>query len=61
VALEIDSWRFHRTRTAFEHDRRKGAVLSAAGLSVVRATAAQVADEPLAVIVRVAQTLAHAA
>jgi very-short-patch-repair endonuclease len=61
VALEIDSWSFHRTRSAFERDRRKGAVLSAAGLSVVRATAVQVSDEPIAVIVRIAQTLAHAA
>ena len=44
-----------------ERDRRKGAVLSARGLSVVRATDTQLDEEPLAVVVRVAQTLAHAA
>ena len=61
VVLEIDSWGFHRTRNAFERDRRKGAMLSAAGFSVVRATDEQLAGEPVAVIVRVAQTLARAA
>jgi very-short-patch-repair endonuclease len=61
VALEIDTWDFHRTRNAFERDRRKGAVLSARGLSVVRATDTQLEEEPVAVVVRVAQTLAHAA
>ena len=61
VALEIDSWGFHRTRNAFERDRLKGAHLSAAGLSVVRATDTQLEDEPVAVVVRIAQTLARAA
>ncbi len=61
VALEIDSWGFHRTRNAFERDRLKGAHLSAAGLSVVRATDAQLDEEPVAVVVRIAQTLARAA
>jgi very-short-patch-repair endonuclease len=61
VALEIDSWDFHRTRNAFERDRLKGARLSAGGLNVVRATGRQINDEPVAVVVRIAQTLANAA
>ena len=61
VALELDSWGFHRTRNAFERDRRKGAVLAAAGISVVRATDTQLESEPLQLVVRIAQTLARAA
>ncbi len=38
VAVEVDSLEFHRSPSAFEHDRAKGAALAAAGLSVVRVT-----------------------
>jgi very-short-patch-repair endonuclease len=31
VAVETDSWRWHRGRAAFERDRERDAVLAAAG------------------------------
>jgi very-short-patch-repair endonuclease len=57
---EIDGFRFHSTRRAFEHDRRKDAVLQAAGISVLRFTWRQMQDEPFAVIARLAALLARA-
>lgn len=35
LVVEIDGFRFHSTRSAFEHDRRKDAALRAAGLAVM--------------------------
>ncbi len=58
--VEIDGFRFHSTRRAFEHDRRKDAVLQAAGISVLRFTWRQLQDEPIAVIARLAALLARA-
>ena len=58
--VEIDGFRFHSTRRAFEHDRRKDAVLQAAGIAVLRFTWRQLQDEPLAVIARLAALLARA-
>jgi very-short-patch-repair endonuclease len=45
LVLEIDGYRFHSTRAAFERGRAKGAKLAAAGLSVMRATWRQLQDE----------------
>jgi hypothetical protein len=50
-AVEIDGFCFHSTRRAFEHDRRKDAVLQAAGISTPRFTWRQLVQEPLAVVV----------
>jgi hypothetical protein len=58
LVLEVDGYDYHSSRFTFEHDRRKGAVLTAHGLRVMRATGAQVDEEPLATTVRVAQALA---
>jgi very-short-patch-repair endonuclease len=58
--VEIDGFRFHRTRRAFEHDRRKDAVLQAAGIATLRFTWRQLEDEPLAAIARLAALLARA-
>ena len=44
LVLEIDGYRFHSTRAAFERGRAKGAKLAAAGLSVMRATWRQLQD-----------------
>ena len=59
--LEIDGFRFHSTRRAFEHDRRKDAALRAAGVTTMRVTWRQIEDEPLAVIARIAQAMAWSA
>jgi len=55
--VEIDGFRFHSTRRAFEHDRRKDATLRAAGIATMRVTWRQMTDESYAVIVRPAQAL----
>jgi very-short-patch-repair endonuclease len=61
VIVEVDSWQFHGHRRAFEHDRRKSLALEAAGYRVLRLTAQQLTDEPLAVIALLARALDRAA
>jgi very-short-patch-repair endonuclease len=61
VALELDGYPYHSTRTAFERDRRKDAAFKAAGIDGNRVSYDQIECEPLAVIARVAQRLARAA
>jgi very-short-patch-repair endonuclease len=58
LIVEIDGFRFHSTRRAFEHDHRKDAVLRAAGLPVLRFTWEQITGEQAAVVALVAQSLA---
>jgi very-short-patch-repair endonuclease len=58
-AVEVDGYRFHSSRRAFEHDRRKDAALQAAGIIVLRVTWRQLQDEPFAIVARVAQCLAR--
>lgn len=53
VAVELDGWEDHGTRRAFERDRERDAILTAAGWRVVRFTHRQVTRRPD----RVAQTL----
>jgi len=50
VAVELDGWEFHRSRAAFERDRERDAVLTAAGWRVVRFTHNQVTRRPDAVL-----------
>jgi very-short-patch-repair endonuclease len=38
LVVELDSWEYHRTRAAFEADRRRDRRLSAAGWTVLRVT-----------------------
>jgi very-short-patch-repair endonuclease len=59
VVVEIDGFRFHSSRRAFEHDRRKDATLPAAGLLTIRVTWVQMQVEAYAVIARLATTLAR--
>ncbi len=61
LVVEIDTYRYHGTPAAFERDRRKAAVLTAAGLRVIRATGEQLEHEPLQALVAIGQTLARAA
>jgi very-short-patch-repair endonuclease len=38
IIVELDSWEYHRTRQAFEEDRRRDRRLAAAGWTVIRIT-----------------------
>jgi very-short-patch-repair endonuclease len=60
VAVELDGYRFHSTKSAFENDHRKDAVLKRAGIDVNRLTWRQVTGERLATVALVAQRLATA-
>jgi very-short-patch-repair endonuclease len=60
VIVEVDSYRHHLRKASFESDRAKDAALEARGLTVLRFTAEQIAEEPLAVIARIAAVLTWA-
>jgi very-short-patch-repair endonuclease len=57
LILEFDGWGAHGHRLAFDKDRKRDQKLVAAGYRVVRVTDKQLLEEPLAVIVRIAQAL----
>jgi very-short-patch-repair endonuclease len=59
LVVEVDGYRYHSSRPAFERDRAKAAKLVAAGLTVMRLTWLQMTHEPYAVIARLAQALAR--
>jgi very-short-patch-repair endonuclease len=46
VIVELDAFETHGTTFAFERDRRRDLALEAAGWTVVRITARQLAEEP---------------
>ena len=58
VIMEVDGYAFHSSRASFERDRWRDATLVGAGYRVVRVTWRQLADEPVALMVRLAQALA---
>jgi very-short-patch-repair endonuclease len=58
LIVEVDSFRFHSSRSAFEHDRKRDQRFAAAGYVVIRVTWRQLEQEPFAVIARIAQALA---
>jgi very-short-patch-repair endonuclease len=47
LVVEVDGWQYHRTRQAFERDRRKDSSLQAAGYRVVRITWRRLTTEPV--------------
>lgn len=49
LVVEVDSYEFHRTRAAFEVDRRRDAALHREGLRVVRITDRRLKDDPAGV------------
>jgi very-short-patch-repair endonuclease len=55
--VEIDGFAFHSSVDRFESDRRRDAVLAAAGLRVIRVTWRQRQGEPEAMLVRLGQAL----
>lgn len=57
VVVEVDGFAFHSNRTAFEHDRDRGTLLSAKGNVVLRFTWRQITKEPEKVLVRISLTL----
>ena len=57
LVVEVDGYAFHGSRHAFERDRRRDADLVAAGYRVVRITWRQLAEEPMAVVARLARLL----
>jgi very-short-patch-repair endonuclease len=52
LAVEIDGFRFHRQRPAFENDRSRDTALAARGIMVLRFTPRQLAKEPDKVLAR---------
>jgi very-short-patch-repair endonuclease len=60
LIVEVDGWTFHRTRQAFERDRRKDASLQAAGYRVVRMTWRRLRYESYAVAAQLAMLLTPA-
>ena len=60
VVFEIDGYRFHTSRRAFDRDRRKDLMLKRAGFDPNRVSRDQVKDEPLLVVAHVAAALARA-
>lgn len=57
LIVEIDGYRFHSSRSAFERDRMRDAELTAAGFRVIRVTWRQLERQPLAVVAMMAQAL----
>ena len=53
LIVEADSFEFHRTRAAFERDRRRDQRLTAAGWTVLRITWRQLRDAPEEVVAAV--------
>jgi very-short-patch-repair endonuclease len=58
LVVEIDGFAHHAGRQAFERDRQRDGVLVAAGFRVLRVTWPQLANEPEALLVRLARALA---
>jgi very-short-patch-repair endonuclease len=57
LIVEVDGHRYHASKRAFESDRRRDAVLAAAGYTVMRVTWDQLTREREAVLVRLVRTL----
>lgn len=57
LVVEVDGYRYHSSRSAFERDSAKGAKLTAAGLHVMRVTWLQMEADSYAVVARLAQAI----
>lgn len=60
IAVEVDGYRFHSSRTSFEDDRRRISDLAASGIHVIPITWTQVVQEAMATAVRLGQALLQA-
>jgi very-short-patch-repair endonuclease len=59
LVTELDGFAFHSSASAFENDRRRDALLTAAGMRVMRVTWRQLVKEPEALMVRLGLALAR--
>lgn len=59
VAVELDSWTFHRHRAAFERDRARDSALQAAGYRVLRITHRRLEHDPASISGELRHLLAH--
>lgn len=59
LVVEVDGYRFHSSRAAFERDRIRDARLQAAGLEVLRVTWRRIEREQFSVIAEIAAALAR--
>ena len=57
LVVEIDSWRYHRSRRSFEDDRRRANVFALAGLTLLRITDARIDADASGVVADVAAAL----
>jgi len=60
VAVETDSWAWHRGRQAFERDRERDAILTTAGYRTLRFTDRQIERAPATVVRALAAALSPA-
>ena len=60
MVVEVDSWGYHRSRRAFEADRRRGNAVALSGETLLRFTDLRIAQEPAAVIAETAAALRSA-
>lgn len=60
VVVEVDGWRTHKTRRAFEADRARDAKLVVAGYRVIRYTSRRIEREPAAVAAELRAILSFA-
>jgi hypothetical protein len=58
VLVEADSWRYHRSRAAFERDRERDAIFARAGYRVLRVTDRQLRSDAATVAATMAALLA---
>jgi len=61
LIVETDSWRYHKTRHAFENDRARDALLTRAGYRTLRFTDRRLTREPHAVAATLRSLLEPAA
>ena len=57
LIVETDSWRYHRTRRAFEDDRARDVLTTNAGYRTLRFTDRQLTDDPHSVAAAIRATL----
>lgn len=57
LIVEVDGWKFHKTKRSFEADRRRDAKLVALGWRVIRITDRRLRDEPDVVAAEIARAL----
>ncbi len=59
LAVELDSWEYHRSRRSFEEDRDRQEKLSMAGIEMIRITGTRLKREPDTVARRISAHLAR--